>query len=169
VSGGYVAWIGFLAGIAKLSGSGPREWLGWDVLQISSAFDKTTKRTLNSVRDKLPVLDRRLERSEVQEVWEHLERGRPALVEGESGSGKSGIAAAIVRKASERGIPTLFLDTRNYSSAVSAFGDLEQYVGVKLPLRDCLEKLAKRMGDCLLVIDQLVHVGGNVQPVRGMV
>jgi hypothetical protein len=83
------------------------------------------------------------------------------LIEGESGSGKSGIAAAVVRRTNDRGIPILFLDTRNYSSAVSAFGHLEQYVGVKIPLRDCLEKLGNQVGDCLLVIDQLDSTIGS--------
>jgi hypothetical protein len=161
ILGTFGAWILFVAGVAELLGSSLPEWIGWDVLRILNAFDKITRRTLHSIRDRLPVLDRRLERSEIQEVWKHLERGRSVLIKGESGSGKSGIAADIVRKANERGIPTLFLDTRNYSSAVSAFGDLEQYVGVRLPLRDCLERLAKHMGDCLLVIDQLDSVVGT--------
>ena len=149
------AWVGFLAIIAQLTGSTFPEWIGWDVLRILRAFEQRTDRTLNGVRDKLPVLDRHLKRSEVQEVWEYLEQGRPVLIEGESGSGKSGMAAAVVRQANACGTPTLFLDVRNYSITVSTFGDLEQYVDVKSSLYDCLEKLASHIGDCLLVIDQL--------------
>ena len=154
-------WIGFLSGIAQLTGSSLSQWVGWDIFRVLSAFEKTTNRTLSSIRDTLPVLNRRLERSEVSGIWEHLEQGHPVLIEGESGSGKSGIAAEVVRQAEHRGIPTLFLNARNYSSIVSNFGDLEQYVGVSMPLRDCLEKLANHMGRCLLVVDQLDNVVGT--------
>jgi hypothetical protein len=158
---GLGTWAGFLAAVAQLLGSSLPQWIGWDVLHILSAFEKTTSRTLTGVRDKLPVLHRQLERSEAEEVQECLEQGRPVLIEGESGSGKSGIAAALVRQYTDRGVPTLFLDTRNYSSAVSGFGDLEHYVGVESPLRDCLERVANRVGDCLLMIDQLDSAVGK--------
>lgn len=128
--------------------------IGWDVLQIFDAVGKITERTLKGIRDELHIVGR-LSRVEIQEIWGQLEQKRPVLIEGKSGCGKSGIAAAIVRKAQGHGIPTLFLDTRHYSEAVIAFGDLEKYVGVTIPLRDCLEKLACNFGDCLLVIDQM--------------
>jgi len=154
-------WIAFLAGVAQLTGSSLSQWVGWDVFEILNAFEKTTRRTLSSVQDTLPVLNRRLERSEVSEVWDHLGQGRPVLIEGESGSGKSGIAAEIVRQANRRRIPTLFLNARNFSSAVVSFTDLAHYVGVYPPLRDCLEKLSHHVGKCLLVIDQLDSVVGT--------
>ena len=136
-------WLLFLAGIAQLTGSRLSQWIGWDVFQILNAFEKTTRRTLNSVHDMLPVLNRRLERSEVSEVWKSLEQRRPVLIEGESGSGKSGIAAEIARQAEHRGIPILFLNARNYSSAVSNFGHLEQYVGVSSVIARLLGKTSK--------------------------
>jgi len=159
--GTFSAWIVSLAGVAQLLGSSLPQWIGWDVVRILHAFERTTTLTLDGVQDRLPSSDHHLERKEVQEGWKALEQGRPILIVGESGSGKSAIVAAIVRRAQKRGIPTLFLDPRNYSVAVSTFGDLEHWVGVPMPLRDSLETLVNRLGRCLLAIDQLDSVVGT--------
>jgi hypothetical protein len=149
------AWVLFLAGIAQLVGASLPQWLGWDVLRILGSFEAITNRTLDDVRDTLPILNRRIKRDEIIEVQEYLANGQPVLITGESGTGKSGIAASIIREALHSGVPTLFLNARNYTAIVSNFGDLQSYIGVNLPIRDCLNKIITRFGRCLVVVDQL--------------
>src|SRR3990172_5240296 len=154
------AWVGFLALIAQLFHSSLPQWIGWDTLQVLDAFERTTRRSLLGVQDQLPVLGR-LERSEAADIWTLLQEGQAVLVEGPSGTGKSGIAAQVVRRGVRARIPALFLNAKNYTAIVSNLKDMEHYAGVELSLRDCFEKISRNIGDCLVVIDQLDSAGDS--------
>jgi len=154
-------WTLFLAGITQLLESSLPEWIGWDLLHVWTAFETTTDITLRGVSDTLPVLRRRVNLRQTEGIKLQLARTSLVLLAGESGTGKSGIAAELVRSYGERGVPVLFVDARNYSDTVVSFGQLADYVGVAPPLRDRLGSVARKTGECLLVIDQLDSIIGT--------
>lgn len=148
-------WPAFIVGLPKLFGKSYKEWLHFDTLQILKAFDNATARTLIGVQDELPVLKQHIERDETRDVLDLIMKGENVLISGESGSGKSGITAAIVKKAIKERTPVLFLDTRHYSVTVNSLSDLQHFVNVEKSLLTCFEKITNQVGSLLLVVDQL--------------
>ena len=119
------------------------------------AFEQYTYRTLDEIIDKLPTIDQHIDRKEFIEAYNKLQAEKCILITGESGCGKSGIAASLAKNTVQRGIPVLFLDTRQYSKTVNDMADLSYFVNAEGNIKSCIEKVAKQVGSFLLVVDQL--------------
>jgi hypothetical protein len=151
----FAFWAGVLILIPKLWGSNYREWLHFDTLKILKAFEQCTYRTLDGIVDKLPTVNQRIDREEFIEANNKLQAEECILITGESGSGKSGMAASLAKNAIQRGIPVLFLDTRLYSKTVNDMADLSYFINVEGNIKTCMEKVAKQVGSFLFIVDQL--------------
>ena len=158
LTGEFAAWMTILLLIPKLWGSDLQKFLRFDTLKILKTFEQSTDRTLYGIRDTLPVVGINIRREETNIILELLHNGKHVLITGESGSGKSGIAASLAKDAKQRGIPVLFLDTLQYSRMVRNIPDLGHFVNTdtSLPsLPACIEQVSKQVGSCLLIMDQL--------------
>lgn len=119
--------------------------------QVSERYAQATRqnsRTLLIAGVPIP-----LPRDEVPHIEDALEAGKPVLVSGDSGTGKSGIAYALCSPRSQPDRPVLLLDARRYAN-IRDISDLSGRLGLSGPVFSGLRRLGERTG-CRLVIDQL--------------
>jgi hypothetical protein len=94
-----------------------------------------------------------LERSEVGYVEDALQCGKPVLVTGEAGVGKSGVACALCTPRTNMTLSVLYLDVRRYSHVRSP-KELAETLELPVPFIEST-RLVGKTANCRLIIDQL--------------
>jgi ATPase family associated with various cellular activities (AAA) len=119
-------------------------------------FSYYTSQALRTIRNKLSGFTDSLPRFEITLIEEQWQLGKPVLLSGEPGTGKSGIAAVLARQA---GKPVLLLDARNVAQ-LSDEPSLRRYFNSTAPLSQTIVNLANNNG-FRLIIDQLDNLIGK--------
>lgn len=119
-------------------------------------FSYYTAQAMRTIHNKLSGFEESLPRLEISWIKEQWELGKPVLLSGESGTGKSGIAAIL---AGQAGKPVLLLDARNVAH-LSDEPSLRRYFNSTLPLSQTIVSLAQING-FRLIIDQLDNLIGK--------
>ncbi len=153
-------WVSFVNTSSQALATSVRHWVGLETLKTLNAFERVTTRALKGVKDTLPTLDR-LSRREVIDTWTSILAGESVRIVGPSGTGKSGIVGAVARLATANQMPVLLLNASYFTTSVSTSENLDRYVEVTQPLRNCVEDLVKVIGGCLIIVDQLDNVAGH--------
>ena len=122
-----------------------------DIGLVSERYAQATRR--NSRPLLIAGIAAPLQRNEVPHVEDALEEGKPVLVSGDSGTGKSGIAHALCSPRSQPDKSVLLLDARRYAN-IQNIANLPDHIGLSEPILSGLERLGRRTG-CRLIIDQL--------------
>ena len=125
---------------------------------IDTQFSRQTDRAMRLIRDLIPGIDVPLTRDEFARVEEQFAFKKPVVLTGDAGTGKSGIAAALVRSAQERGAATLLLDSRRVGQ-IQNEAQLREYFDFRGPILSAIEKIGRHK-ECRLIIDQLDNVVG---------
>jgi hypothetical protein len=115
-----------------------------------------TSQALRMIHNKLSGFEDSLLRPEISWIEEQWQLGKPVLLSGESGTGKSGIAATLAKQA---GKPVLLLDSRNVAQLSDELS-LRQRFNSNVPLSQTIVSLA-RSGGFRLIIDQLDNLIGK--------
>ncbi|MBL7174435.1 MAG: metallophosphoesterase [Desulfobacteraceae bacterium] len=126
---------------------------------IDTQFSRQTDRGMRLIRDLIPGIDVPLTRDEFTRVEEQFAFKKPVILTGDAGTGKSGIAAALVRSAQKRGAATLLLDSRRVGQ-IQNEAQLREYFDFRGPILSAIEKIGRHKG-CRLIIDQLDNVVGS--------
>lgn len=119
--------------------------------QVSERYAQATRQ--NSRALLIAGIPVPLQRDEVPHIEDALEAGKPVLVSGDSGTGKSGIAHALCSPRSQLDRPVLLLDARRYAN-IRDISDLSGRLGLSGSISSGLRRLGERTG-CRLIIDQL--------------
>jgi len=119
-------------------------------------FSYYTSQALRIIRNKLSGFANSLTRFETALIEEQWQLGKPVLLSGESGTGKSGIAAILARQA---GKPVLLLDAR-IVARLSDEPSLRQHFYSTVPLSQAIINIANNNG-FRLIIDQLDNLIGK--------
>ena len=143
-----------------------RRWHGfWHARGVSPApqfvhqrFISITKNHRDQAAAEMELLGS-LDRREVDEVLEALDRDRAVLLIGEGGSGKSGIVFKLTECMLAHGHPVLLLSARDYPRNATV-AEIEHVLTSGLPIPDGLEIVSRRAGACTLIVDQLDWAGG---------
>ena len=98
-------------------------------------------------------ISKHFDRSEVGYVEDLLEAGKPALVTGEAGVGKSGVAYVLCSPRADANLPVLYLDVRRYAR-IQYLKELSQILELRESLMDSIRLVGQDRG-CRLIIDQL--------------
>jgi hypothetical protein len=115
-----------------------------------------TSQALRMIHNKLSGFEDSLLRPEISWIEEQWQLGKPVLLSGESGTGKSGIAATLAKQA---GKPVLLLDSRNVAQLSDELS-LRQRFNSNVPLSQTINSLARSSG-FRLIIDQLDNLIGK--------
>jgi len=126
---------------------------------IDTQFSRQTDRAMRLIRDLIPGIDVPLTRDEFTRVEEQFAFKKPVVLAGDAGTGKSGIAATLVRSAREKGAATLLLDSRRVGQTQNE-AQLREYFDLRGPTLSAIEKIGRHKG-CRLIIDQLDNVAGS--------
>ncbi len=126
---------------------------------INTQFFRQTNRAMRLIRDLIPGIDVPLTRDEFTRVEEQFAFKKSVVLTGDAGTGKSGIAAALVRAAQKRGAATLLLDSRRVGQ-IQNEAQLREYCDFRGPILSAIEKIGRHRG-CRLIIDQLDNVVGS--------
>ncbi|MFC1862939.1 metallophosphoesterase family protein [Thermodesulfobacteriota bacterium] len=126
---------------------------------IDTQFSLQTDRAMRLIRDLIPGIDVPLTRDEFTRVEEQFSLKKPVVLTSDAGTGKSGIAAALVRSAQKRGAATLLLDSRRVGQ-IQNEAQLREYFDFRGPILSAIEKIGRHKG-CQLIIDQLDNVVGS--------
>lgn len=125
---------------------------------IETNFARHTARTLRGINRSIVGLAEALDREEEANIASLLARHQPVVLVGEAGSGKSGIAGALVSTAVDEGIPTLFLDARRVADQPNEAA-LRTYLDLPVALEEAVAAVGRTKG-CRLVVDQLDSTAG---------
>jgi hypothetical protein len=127
---------------------------------ILDAFQQETEKALPGIRRCLSGTAKSIPRPEVRWIEEQLEQGRPVLLTGEAGTGKSAIGATIALSAQANGTAVLFLDTRRLAACVHEV-DMRRHLGLNGHIAAAIARMGRLEQHCLVVIDQLDWVAGT--------
>ncbi|MEP7341161.1 MAG: AAA family ATPase [Acidobacteriota bacterium] len=119
-------------------------------------FSYHTSQALRAINNKLSGFEDSLPRLEISWIEDQLKLRKSVLLSGESGTGKSGIAATLAK---HTGKPVLLLDARNVAH-LSDEPSLRQYFSSTTPLSQTISDLAQGNG-FRLIIDQLDNLIGK--------
>lgn len=122
------------------------------------ALSNETENSERELKPKLRGIHQVVHRRETEQIIQQLELGRPVLLTGEAGIGKSGIGVALVDEVRRRNAFPLLLDARHVLNAGDST-DLRSYFDIDEPLDEVIERLgrAKRL---YLLLDQLDNIVG---------
>src|SRR6266545_3231019 len=121
-------------------------------------FRYRTGQTLRRTRTKLTGIEYFHPRPELENIEAQFRAGRPVLLSGEPGSGKSAIGGKLAEGALSGGKEVLLLDSRNAAHFKDEM-ELRNYFGSSNPLSEVIREIG---GDCgfRLIIDQLDNLIG---------
>jgi len=122
--------------------------------QIDAEFARHTQRVLRRTLLVIPGIVASFPREEVGRIENQLIHGKPVIVVGEPGSGKSGLAALLARSAADSGKASLLLDARTVASITSEAG-VRAYLSLRSPIAAAAERAGRSRSGCRLIIDQL--------------
>jgi len=97
----------------------------------------------------------RPEITQIQKIWQSTDTS--ILLDGDAGSGKSGIAIRLGKRLSEGGMPVLFLRATEFSSDQDPITIIQNRTAIKYPLMEALSKLSKEK-PIAIIVDQLDSV-----------
>ena len=127
------------------------------LLEIAERFASITHRDIE--KKIIYGMAETIVRSETGYIEDLLDKGKPVLMTGEAGVGKSGIAYALCMPCSDSKLPILYLDARKYSG-VSCANDLTHPLGLSENFIDSVHRLGQNKG-CRVVIDQVDSVASK--------
>lgn len=125
-----------------------------DTAKVEAELRYHTDTALGAVRLLIPGLPAPLVRDEVSRVEDQLWQATPVLLTGESGSGKSGIAATLARQSIDKGTAVLLLDARRVAH-IKSEADLHHYLSLQDAVSAALTRVAQTGKSVRLIIDQL--------------
>jgi len=125
-----------------------------DIGVVEAELRHHTDTAVRAVRLLIPGLSGSLAREEVGRIEDQLRQPTPVLLTGDPGSGKSGIAATLARRAIDAGAVVLFLDARRVAYAKSG-ADLRHYLSLHDPVATALARVAQGGRPVRLIIDHL--------------
>jgi hypothetical protein len=132
-----------------------------DSLQaIRTQFLRHTERSLCQIYPLIPGITGSFPREEVARVEEQLQNGKPVILTGDAGTGKSGIGSKLARSAGEKGAAVLFLDARCVGH-IQNEAQLRQHFDLNGSIHSAIERVGRYDG-CRLIVDQLDNVAGSV-------
>jgi hypothetical protein len=124
---------------------------GGDFVQdIQAAFQRSTSRLLSNTPPAIAGIT--VGRPELEEIKQRLDEGKPVLLLGAAGSGKSGLAQTLARTAQDQRRPVLLLDARRMAH-IHTSRDLADAVGLHGALADAIQRMGRYAG-CLVILDQ---------------
>jgi hypothetical protein len=133
---------------------------GGDFLHnIEAEFEHLTKQTLDATTVSIDGLSEPLERDEVFTIEDQLKAGKPVLLRGEAGTGKSGIGAMLARAAQANGRGVILLDSRRATHVISE-NDLRKCFNLNGAVEDAIARVARKRG-CRVIIDQFDNAVGR--------
>jgi len=150
------------AGIVQISGYSAR-----DLLHIKNPIHERTRKALvsetnNSKRilePKLRGIPFILQRDETKQIIEQIHLGNPVLFTGEAGTGKSGIAVALVLESENLNIFPLLIDARRLMAYNNA-AEMRSHFDIEEPLIEVIERIAEDTG-IWIILDQLDNIAGS--------
>jgi hypothetical protein len=110
-----------------------------------------------------PVINRvglitRPEIEQIQNIWRATDT--PLLLQGEAGTGKSGIALRLGQTLANNGIPVIFLRATDFPSGQDPAVIIQNRMALSIPLMDALAKLSKER-TFSVIVDQLDSAAGT--------
>lgn len=114
-------------------------------------FKHKTRQIINKAQLTITGTGRTIEKREVPIVESQLKLGRPVLITGDAGTGKSGVGVVLARRAENNHTAILFIDARQVQHLQDE-NALRQFYLSEKPLQDAIDKLGVGFR---LVIDQL--------------
>ena len=134
-------------------------WTGDSLQEIETRFSRDTDRALRQIRPLIPGISDSLPREEVAGIEDQLQNGKPVVLTGNAGTGKSGIGAKLARSARARDIVVLLLDARRVGR-IENEAELRQYFDLKGLIHSAIERIGRYKG-CRFIIDQLDNIAGS--------
>jgi hypothetical protein len=122
------------------------------------AFERETRNSERVLKPKLRGIPSLLPRDEPAQIIEQIELKKAVLVTGEAGTGKSGIAVALVKEARKRKKFPLLLDARRLVNCEN-YSSLREYFDINEPFVDGIEIIGKN-SDSWIIVDQLDNIAG---------
>jgi hypothetical protein len=120
---------------------------------IDEEFTGRTRRVLRRAHLVIPGIPKSFPREEIGRVEDQLMQGKPVIVVGDPGSGKSGIAAVLARSAANSGKAALLLDARDIAHITSE-ADLRTYLSLHGPVAAAATRVGRYRDGCRLIVDQ---------------
>jgi hypothetical protein len=150
------------AALAEITGYSVRELLRVETPETDRTLNAFVRETSNSnrvLKPKLKGIPSVIPRYETELITEQLSKGQSVLLTGGAGTGKSGIAVALVVEAKKLDICSLLIDARRLST-FSTRSELREYFDVEEPIIDGIERLGLSTG-IWLIVDQLDNIAGS--------
>lgn len=117
------------------------------------AFRRETEHSVRLLKPSLRGIPEFIDREEADEVLEQLGLGRPVLLTGEAGTGKSGIAVALVSGLADQEVRPLLIDARRLAAASNSAAITEHFE-LSEPLVSAIRRQAGEAG-MRVVMDQV--------------
>jgi hypothetical protein len=129
-----------------------------DIQTIIDNFSRIASRNLRRIQTTVPGMKEPFIRNEIALVEEQLLQGRPIILTGDAGTGKSGIAAIVAQNARRMGKAMLLIDAREIGNAHTE-KEIKNYLDLNETLNSALKRVSHVKG-CRVVIDQLDNIAG---------
>jgi hypothetical protein len=126
--------------------------------QIEKRFAQETTKVISNIRQEIKGVGF-IERDEINEIEEQLQKNKLVVIVGEAGTGKSGIAATLANYGSEQEKIVLLLDARRIVH-IQDEASLKNYLDLDCPIKAAIEEANDYKG-FRLIIDQLDNVAGS--------
>jgi hypothetical protein len=123
---------------------------------IETELTRHTRQALEHISTRIPGIERSLPRQEVGWIEDQLQQGKPVMLTGEAGTGKSGIGALLARDQQKA---VVLLDARRLG-AIQSESDLRRSLSLQGSVVDAFHRLARYRGGLRLIVDQVDSIAG---------
>lgn len=125
---------------------------------IEVQFRRHTDRALGQIRPLTPGISDPSLRERALQLEDKLWQGKPVVLTGDAGTGKSGVGMKLAQAASKKGAIVLLLDARHLGH-VRDETQLRQYLGLNGPVHSAIERIGQHR-KCRFIIDHLDSIAG---------